>query len=323
MRKIMMAAVVALVTVAGAVSAHAQAAWPTKPVRLILPTVPGGGTDNLARLLQNSLAAKFGQPVLIENRPGGAYIVATEMVVRGDDHTIGMIVVNTHAANPSVQKKLPYDSVKDISPIILLTSSPNVIAVHPGVQANTLPELIALAKAKPGSLFYGTSGIASGQHFAGETLKMQANIDIVHVPYKGTGASLTDAISGQIPVIFANVISGRPHIVNGKLRAIAVTSAQRSPMLPDVPTVAEQGYPSVDVVDSYGIVGPAHLSPEIVKKIHDAFAEAMTSEELKPRLLQQGIYPRLMAPAEFKKFIEAEIVTLREIAQKANITGEQ
>jgi tripartite-type tricarboxylate transporter receptor subunit TctC len=323
MRKLIVAAIAALATLAGAVTAQAQANWPTKPVRLILPTVPGGGTDNLARLLQNALAAKLGQPVVVENRPGGAYILATEMVVRGDDHTIGMIVVNTHAANPTVQKKLPYDSVKDIAPIILLTSSPNVIAVHPSVPAKNLGELIALAKAKPGSLFYGTSGIASGQHFAGETLKMQANIDIVHVPYKGTGASLNDAIGGQLPVIFANVISAHPHIASGRLRPLAVTSAARSPMLPDVPTVAEQGYPSVDVSDSYGIIGPASLPPEIVKKIHDAFAEAMTSEELNPRLLQQGIYPRLMGPAEFKQFIEAEIVKLREIALKANITGEQ
>ena len=226
--------------------AVAQTAWPQKPVRLILPTVPGGGIDTLSRTLQNAVSEKLGKPVLIENRPSNAYIVSTEMVVRAtDDHTIGMILVNTHAANATVQPSLPYDTLKDITPIINLNISPNIIAVHPSYPAKTLAELVADAKANPGKLFYATSGIGGGQHFAGEMLKQTAGIDMIHVPYKGSGASLKDAVSGQIKIIFGNVISASPYIQAGSLRALAVTTAKRSPLFPDVPTTAEAGYAKV------------------------------------------------------------------------------
>ncbi|WP_375459455.1 Bug family tripartite tricarboxylate transporter substrate binding protein [uncultured Enterovirga sp.] len=308
----------------GARYARAQDAWPTRPVRFIMPTVPGGGTDNLARLLQQHLAARLGQPVIIENRPGGAYIPGTEAVVRATDgHTIGMIVVNTHAANATVQKKLPYDTLKDIAPIVNLTSSPNIIAVHPSMPVKTLVELIAMAKEKPGSLFYATSGIAGGQHFAGEMLKKQAGVDIVHVPYRGSGASLTDAVAGQVKLIFANVISAQPHLSAGKLRPLAVTSAERSPMFPDVPTVAEQGFPGFDISDSYGVIGPAAMPAPVVTKIYEAFRDAMLSPDLTPKLRLQGVFPRIMDPAEFKTFIGSEVATLRQVAIEGDIKGEQ
>jgi tripartite-type tricarboxylate transporter receptor subunit TctC len=324
MKTFIVGALVAISSLLQAGTAASQTNWPTRPVRFILPTVPGGGTDTLARTLQNAVATRLGQPVIIENRPSTAFIIATEIVVRATDgHTIGMIVVNTHAANATVQEKLPYDTLKDITPIINLQSSPNVIAVHPSFPAKTLADLISEAKAKPGVHFYATSGIAGGQHFAGETLKQQAGIDIVHVPYKGTGASIQDALSGQIKIIFGNVISAGPHVAAGSLRGIAVTGLKRSDMLPDVPTVAEQGFPGFSVEDSYGIFGPAKMPPDVVKKIHDAFREAMLSPEVQPRLKQQGITPNLMGPDELKAFIESEVVKLREVALKANIKGEQ
>ena len=254
MKKTIVGALVAAATLTQAAAAVAQATWPTRPVRFILPAVPGGGTDTLARSLQNALAAKLGQPIVIENRPGAAFIISTEMVVRSTDgHTIGMLVVNTHAANATVQEKLPYDTLKDITPIINLQSSPNIIAVHPSFPAKTLADLVNEAKANPGRHFYATSGIAGGQHFAGEMLKQSAGIDMVHVPYKGSGASVQEAVSGQIKIIFGNVISAGPHVAAGSLRPLAVTSAKRSPMFPDVPTVAEQGFPGFEVEDSYGI----------------------------------------------------------------------
>lgn len=327
MRTIIIAALVAMTFLLQAdpsVAQTAQSTWPSRAIRLILPTVPGGGTDILARTLQNAVAEKLGKPVLIENRPSAAFIVSTELVVRAtDEHTIGMIVVNTHAANASVQDKLPYDTLKDITPIINLISSPNVICVHPSYPPKTLGELINDAKANPGRLFYATSGIAGGQHFAGEMLKHSAGIDMVHVPYKGSGASLKDAVSGQIKIIFGNVISANSYIAAGSLRALAVTSLERSPFLPDVPTVAEQGFPGLDIEDSYGIFGPANMPADVVKKIHDAFREAMLSPGVQPRLKQQGIVANLLGPDELRTFIEREIVKLREIALRANIKGEQ
>ncbi len=323
MRKLFIAALVACASLLQVGSAPAQTAWPTKPVRLILPTVPGGGTDTLARTLQNAVSANLGQTLLIENRPGGAFILATEMVARATDgHTIGMIVVNTHAANVTVQEKLPYDTLKDFTPIINLNSSPNIIAVHPSFPAKTLAELIAEAKANPGKLFYATSGVAGGQHFAGEMLKQAAGIDMVHVPYKGTGASLKDAVSGQIKIIFGNVISAGPHVASGNLRGLAMTGIKRSTTFPDIPTVAELGFPGFDITDSYSIMGPANMPADVVKKIHDAFREAMLSPEVQPRLEQQGVVPNLLGPEELGKFVEAEVAKLREIALKANIKGE-
>ncbi len=305
-------------------SGDAAANWPTRPIRFILPTVPGGGTDILARTLQNSVSEKLGKAILIENRPSAAFIVSTEMVVRAtDEHTIGMIVVNTHAANATVQEKLPYDTLKDITPIINLISSPNVIAVHPSYKAKTLADLVNDAKSQPGRLFYATSGIAGGQHFAGELLKHTAGIDMVHVPYKGSGASLKDAISGQINIIFGNVISASPAINAGSLRPLAVTSLKRSPFLPEVPTMAELGFPSFSIEDSYGIFGPASMPPAVAKKIHDAFREAMLAPDMQPRLKQQSIVANLLGPDELKVFIETEVAKLREIALRANIKGEQ
>ena len=324
MRTFIVGALVAIASLLQVGTAAAQTTWPTRPIRFILPAVPGGGTDTLARTLQNALAAKLGQSIVIENKPSAAFIVSTEIVARSTDgHTIGMLVVNTHAANATVQEKLPYDTLKDITPIINLQSSPNIIAVHPSFPANTLADLINEAKAKPGTHFYATSGIAGGQHFAGEMLKQAAGIDMIHVPYKGSGASVQDAISGQIKIIFANVISGGPHVAAGKLRGLAVTSIKRSPMFPDIPTVAEQGFPGFSVEDAYGIFGPAKMPADVVKKIHDAFREAMLSPEVQPRLQQQGITPNLMGPDELKAFIESEVIKLREIALRAKIKGEQ
>ena len=313
-----------LMQVGSAAAQTPAAAWPTRPIRFILPAVPGGGTDILARTLQNALTEKLGKPVTIENRPSAAFIVATELVIRAtDEHTIGMMVVGTHAANATVQVKLPYDTMADITPIINLISSPNVIAVHPSFAVTTLAELIAEAKANPGKLFYATSGIAGGQHFSGELLKHSAGIDMIHVPYKGSGASLKDAVSGQIKLIFGNVISAGPYIGSGTLRPLAVTSLKRSPFLPDVPTVAELGFPGFAIEDAYAIFGPASMPAGVVKKVHDAFREAMLLPEMQPRLKQQGIVADLMGPDELRKFIESEVVKLREIALRANIRGEQ
>lgn len=324
MKRLFTAALLAIAALAPLGAARAQSEWPTKPIRLILPTVPGGGIDTLSRTLQNAVSERLGKTVLIENRPSTSFIISTEMVARAtDDHTIGMILLGTHAANPTVHDKLPYDSLADFTMIINLNNSPNIIAVHPSHPAKTLADLVNEAKANPGKVFYATSGIAGGQHFAGEMLRQKAGIDIVHVPYKGSGASLKDVVAGHVKVIFGNVISSGPYIQSGSLRALAVTGVKRSPMFPDVPTMAEVGYPGIEVEDRYAIVGPAKMPPAIVAKIHDAFRDAMLQPDLQPKLKQQGIYAELMGPDELRKFMESEMAKLREIAKAANIKAEQ
>ena len=316
-------ALLALATSFAAGPSAAQSSWPTKPVKLILPVVPGGGIDTLARTLQNGVSARLGKPLLIENRASNAYIVGTELVARAtDDHTIGLLLVGTHAANPTVQGTLPYDTKKDFAPIINLTSSPNIISVHPSTSMKSLADLVAEAKAAPGKHFYASSGIGGGQHFAGEMLKQMAGIDMVHVPYKGSGASLRDAVSGEIKIIFGNVISSGPFITQGSLRALAVTSLKRSPLFPDVPTLDELGYKGFSVEDDYAIIGPSSLKPEMIKKIHDAFRETMLDPELQPKLLQQGLFAHLLGPDELKAYIEKEMVKLSDIAVKAKIKAE-
>ena len=325
MRTLATAALAAALALLQTLVAAAQAPqWPSRPVRLILPVVPGGGIDTLSRTLQGAVAERLGKPILIENRPSTSFIIGTEMVARAtDEHTIGMLLLGTHAANPAVYDKLPYDTLADFTPIINLNSSPNVISVHPSFPPKSLAELVGEAKANPGKIFYATSGVAGGQHFTGEMLRQAAGIDIIHVPYKGSGASLKDAVSGQIKVIFGNVISSGPHIQSGSLRALAVTSAKRSPLLPDVPTMAEAGYPGIEVEDRYAIFGPAKMPAEHVKKVHDAFREAMLLPDLQPRLLQQGIFADLMGPEDLAKFIRKEMAELKAIAEKAGIKAEQ
>lgn len=309
---------------AAAVTATAAAeSWPTRPVKLVLPVVPGGGIDTLSRTLQSTLSDKLGKQLLIENRPSASHTVAVEFIVRStDEHTIGMILVNGHAANATVLSSLPYDSLKDITTIINLNASPTVIAVHPSFPAKSIAELVAEAKAKPGKLHYATSGIGGAQHFAGEMLNQAAGIQMVHVPYKGSGASIKDVVAGHVSIIFGNVISSGPYIAQGSMRALAVAAPTRSPMLPDVPTLTELGYQGIDSQDYYGIIGPANMKPEIVQKVHDAFRDAMQAPELQERLKKQGIFPHLLGPADFRKFLEAEMKKLGEIAKKAGIKAE-
>ena len=307
----------------GTADAQTQSAWPTRPVRFILPAVPGGGSDTLARTLQPMVQEKLGQPLILDNRPSQGFILSTDLVAKSTDgHTIGMLIGNTHAANHTVQSKLPYRTLEDITAIINLNSSPNIIAVHPSFPATSLAELIAAAKAQPGKLFYATSGVAGGQHFAGEMLKSAAGIDMVHVPYKGTGASLKDALSGEIKIIFGNVISAGPHVASGALRGLAITSSRRSPLYPDIPTVGEQGFPQVDLEDTYGIFGPASMPAEVVKKVHDAFRDAMISPDLAPRLKQQGVVAHILGPEDYRKYLVAEIEKLGKIAREASIKAE-
>ena len=323
MRRTMLAlaaALVGAVAVSGEVAAQAQP-WPNKPIRLIIGNPPGGTNDILARLLQVSLQEALGQPIVIENRAGGATMVATEATVRSapDGYTLGTII-SVHASNVSLQPRLPFDPIKDITPIAFLGRVANIAVVHPSVKANTFPELLALAKASPGTIHHGTSGNGTSQHFSGELLRLGTGVDIVHVPYRGGGPAINDVLGGQIQMMFGNFASILPHVKSGRVRPLAVTGANRSPVLPDLPTVAEAAnLPGFAVTEWYAVIGPAGLPPEIVQRMNTTLYEVMKRPEIAAKLRDQGIEVDFMTPDQMMDFIKAEIAKIGDIVKRANI----
>jgi tripartite-type tricarboxylate transporter receptor subunit TctC len=314
------AALVGALAFSGEQAAQAQP-WPNKPIRLIVGNPPGGTNDILARLLQVPLQEALGQPIVIENRAGGATMVATEATVRSapDGYTLGTII-SVHASNVALQPRLPYDPIKDITPIAFLGRVANIVVVHPSVKANTFPELLALAKANPGSIHHGTSGNGTSQHFSGELLRLGTGVDIVHVPYRGGGPAINDVVGGQIQMMFGNFASILPHVKSGRVRPLAVTGATRSPVLPDLPTVAEAAnLPGFAVTEWYAVIGPAGLPPEIVQRMNKAIYDAMKRPEIEAKLRDQGIEVDYMPPDQMMDFIKSEIAKIGDIVKRANI----
>ena len=312
----------ALATLAALLTTHAQAqTWPSRGLRILLPVPPGGAFDSTTRLIQEPLARQLGQPVTVENRGGGAGVPATEAVVRAaDGHTFGLIG-SSHAANATLLTP-PYDAVADIAPVNLLARWPNVISVHPSQPYQTLAELIAAAKARPGAITYGSPGIGLSQHLSMELVKIRTGADITHVPYRGAGPALNDGVAGHIPVIVTALASTAPQVRAGRLRALAVTGPVRAPMLPEVPTVAEQGFPGFDVGEWIGIVGPSSTPPDVVQRLNAALTAAIREPEVQRRLEEGGIETLTSTPAEFGDFIRAQIRTLGEIIRTAGIRAE-
>jgi tripartite-type tricarboxylate transporter receptor subunit TctC len=302
--------------------AAAQAGWPTRPVRIILPVPPGGAFDATVRMIQDPLARLLGQPVVVENRGGGAGIPAAEAVIRATDgHTFGLIG-SSHAANATLLTSLPFDPVADIAPINLLARWPNVISVHPSTPWQTLAELVAAAKARPGSISYGSPGIGLSQHLAGELLKIRAAIDITHVPYRGAGPALNDGVAGHVPMVITALASTAPQVKAGRLRALAVTGPLRAPLLADVPTVAEQGFPGFDVGEWIGIIGPAATPPDSVARLNAALTGAMREPDVARRLEESGIETLTSMPAAFGDFVRAQVQALGDIIRAAGVRAE-
>ena len=300
--------------------AQAQS-WPSRPIRIILPNPPGGTNDILARMLQVPLQEILGQPIVVENRAGGSNIIATDAIVRSppDGYTIGTII-SVHASNVALQPKLPYDSIKDITPIAFLGYVGNIVVVHPAVKANSMQELIALAKANPGTIHHGSSGIGTSQHFSGELLKLRTGAEFVHVPYRGGGPAINDLLGGHIQMMFGNFTSILPHVRAGTVRPLAVTAGNRSPVFPDLPTVAEAAnLPGFAVTEWYAVIGPAGLPQEIVDKLNAAFYDALKRPDIAPKLRDQGIEVEFMTPTRLREFINAEIAKLGDIATRANM----
>jgi len=275
---------------AGAPAAFAQATFPSKPIRIVVPFPPGGTTDILARAAAQKMTEAWKEQVVVDNRPGAGGNIGAELVAKAsaDGYTMLMGTVGTHAINPSLYAKMPYDHVKDFAPVILVASVPNVLVVHPSVPANTVQELIAYAKANPGKINFASSGSGTSIHLAGELFKTMSGVQMAHVPYKGSAPAIADLLGGQVQIMFDNLPSALPQIRGGKLRALAVTSAQRAPALPDVPTVAESGLPGFEASSWFGLLAPAGSPRDAILKVNGEVNRWLASPEAKEKLTSQG-----------------------------------
>jgi tripartite-type tricarboxylate transporter receptor subunit TctC len=315
----------ALVSICAALALAGNAwaqAYPSKTVHLIDGFSPGGSTDIVGRLIAQKLSDSFGQPVVVENRPGATGTVAAEMVAKSppDGHVM-LIVPLTFTVSPSLYK-LPYDPVKDLAPVTLVASAPLMLVVHPSVPVKSVAELIAYAKANPGKLHFGSGGVGSTPHLAGEMLKSMAGIEATHVPYKGGGPALADLAGGQIQFMVENIPSTAPYVASGKLRALAVTDLKRSPVLPEVPTLDESGVKGYQIIGWNGLFLPGGTPRAIVEKLHAEVAKALAAPDVKERLAKMGFEGVGDTPAHFAAFVQAEIAKWAKVVKDANIKVE-
>jgi tripartite-type tricarboxylate transporter receptor subunit TctC len=311
----------ALVMLAPVASAGAQDNYPTHPITMVVGFAPGGGTDTVARILAKTLAENVGQQVVVDNKAGAGGNIAADFVSKAapDGYTLLLGNVGSLSVAPHIVAKLSYDPLRDLAPVTMAVVFANVIVVHPSVPANTLAEFVKLAKEKPGQLTYGSSGIGGAGHLAGELLKMMAQIDIVHVPYKGGGPAMQGLLGGQISAYFATPVASGPHVRAGKARALATTGATRSKLMPDVPTVAESGYPGYEATNWYAYVVPGKTPPEIVARLNRELAKVLTKPDVIELLHKQGVEPQPGTPEELGKFIRSEYQTWGKVVKEAKI----
>ena len=302
-------------------ASYAQATWPNKPIRLVVPFAPGGSSEIVARAIAFELGRLLGQSVYVDNKPGGAGNVAMQEVARADDnHTLILGHIGTLAVNPYIFAKLPYDPLKDFKPISLLAKVPSLYVVRPDLPAKNLKEFLALVRAKPGQLNYGSAGNGSAGHLAFEYLKLASNTFILHVPYRGTGPQLTDLLAGRLDAAAVGAPAVMAFIKSGKLRCIATGSAQRIALLPDVPTVAEQGFPGFEMTQWYGLLAPASLPAPDAAKLAAATAKGMQEPTAVERLHADAGLPVGNTPAEFTAFIAQEQTRWKAVIARAKIT---
>jgi len=300
--------------------AFAQAAYPTRPIKIIAPVQPGGGVDLVARQVGERLSRAFNQPVVVENQSGGGGIVGSQATARAapDGYTLMVGYVGTHGTNPAV-RKLPYDAVNDFTPIAMVGGTPNVLVVPPSLPVKTLPEFIAYAKANKGKLSYGSSGPGTLTHLAMEQLKVATDIDMIHVAYRGIGPAITDILGGQTQALFHGLAAALPHIKAGKLLPLAVTGTKRHSLLPDVPTFEELGFKGFDGVQWYGIVGPAKLPPTIVTALNGEINKTLADPSFSERLSAEALQPMPMTPEAFGQYMRADIAKWTKVAKEQNI----
>ena len=306
-----------------ATPAFAQPAYPSKPVRIISIFAPGGGNDVICRLVAQQLTERLKQQVIVENRVGANGIVGTEAVARAapDGYTFTLIP-SGHTVNASMYKKLPFDSLKDFTPITLAGSGPLVLAVHPSLPVKNVKDPIALAKSRPGQLTYVSSGIGASGHLAGALFDTMTGTKMEHIPYKGMSLAVSDLMGGQVSMTFGTSLSVIPHVRTGRLRALAVTGAQRSPALPGLPTIAESGVPGYEAGLWYGFVGPARMPPEIVQRLNAEIVAILAQPDTREKLASQGLDARSSTPEEFARIIASDIVRWAAVVQKLGLQAE-
>ena len=309
-----------LACVAAAISQPVVAQqYPERPVRIVVPFAPGGGSDFTGRLVAQRLTERLGRPFIVENRPGAGGNLGAETVVKApaDGYTL-LIISGSYTVNPSLYK-LTFDPLNDITPIIQVSGGPYVIAVHPSVQANTLAELVALARKQPNKLAYGSSGNGSVMHVSTEYFLDSAKIKLLHIPYKGTGPAMQDTIGGNVQLVFGAVPTTLPHVKSGRLRALAITTKKRIVAAPELPTVAESGYPEYEVTNWHGLVGPKGLPKDVVNRLNAEINELPKSEEMRKQLAADGLEPAGGSPAQFAEILRNEISRWNEVIRQAGI----
>ena len=296
--------------------------YPSRVVKLIVPQTPGGATDVFARKIGQLLSEKWGQPVVIENRAGAGGVVGTDVVAKSapDGYTLLVTYAGSQAINPSLYQKIPFDSVKDFQTVATLASTPFVLIVHPKLPAKDLAEYVALARARPDALTYASSGNGSVNHLLGEMLKTEAGIKMLHVPYRGVAPAITDVIGGQVDSAFSSVPSVLQMVQTDKVRALAISSAKRVAAAPEIPTIAESGFPGFDVNPWWGILAPAGIDATIVRKINEDVAAILRTKEMIDFLAAQGAEPLMTSPEGFLKMLEADVVTWAKVVKSAGVT---
>ncbi|MFN9490131.1 MAG: tripartite tricarboxylate transporter substrate binding protein [Betaproteobacteria bacterium] len=315
-------AVAAVLVLATLGAAHAQG-YPNRAVRFIIPQSPGSATDTVARLIGTRLAERFGQPVVHENRTGAGGVIGAELLVKSapDGYTI-LIISATHTVNPSLRKSLPYDSINDFAPVTMATAQPYVMLAHPSLPVKGVKELIALARARPGQINFASSGAGTLGHLGFEQLKTTAKVNMVHVPYKSIGAAMADIVGGHITLLYSTVVSGMPQVNAGRLRALAVSSPKRAQVAPNVPTVAESGFPGYEVTGWYGVVAPAKTPPEIINRLNSEITAILRLPAVTERLAGDGSEAVANTPEQFGAHIRAEIAKWGQVVKAAGITAD-
>jgi tripartite-type tricarboxylate transporter receptor subunit TctC len=296
--------------------------FPARLVKLVVPQTPGGATDVFARKIGQMLSERWGQPVIIENRAGAGGVVGTDVVAKSspDGYTLLVTYAGSQAINPSLYPKMPFDSIKDFQTVATLAVTPFILIVHPNLAAKNLAEFIALAKAKPGALTYASSGNGSVNHLLGEMLKADSGIDILHVPYRGVAPAITDVVSGQVDAAFSSVPSVMQMIRSGNVRALAVSSTRRVAIAPEIPTVAESGFPGFDVNPWWGMLAPAGTDMAIVRKINEDVGSILRTREMIEFLAAQGAEPLITSPEEFLGILQADAVKWAKVVREAGVT---
>ena len=310
--------VLALAGLALAAGAGAQN-FPSKPIRIVVPFTPGGPNDIIARLVGARYTAAWGPQTVVDNRPGGGTVIGTDLVAKSapDGYTL-LMVSTSHAANPSLMPKLPFDTLRDFAAVGQAVSSPNLLVTHPSIPARTTRELLAIAKARPGQITFASGGSGAATHLAGELLKIMVGVDMTHIPYKGAGPATIDLISGQVTWMFGTILPTLPHVRAGKLRALAVSGAQRAAVLPAVPTVAED-VPGFEASSWYGIFAPAGTPPEVIARLNQEMARALTVPEVRQRLASEGTEVVAGSPEAFMTLFRAEVAKWTRVIKQSGI----